>query len=410
MAHRIPYPPNKGDKIRAYHEVRGLSERGHEVHVLAFADAPDDLAAAGGLLPYCASVVVLPLDVPKAKARSLLALAGDGSLSLAYYRVAAMERSVGDAVARLAPDAWVAYSSVMSQYVPPGLRQRAVMDLVDVDSEKWRDYSLSHRWPMSSIYRIEARRLRRHELQVVRSFGASILATAREAELIRGDLDGPAATRLHSVVNGVDTEYFRPNVAQQIERTASERERQGQPDRRPRIVFTGAMDYEPNVEAVGWFAREAFPRIRQVRPDAVFQIVGSRPASAVRELASLPGVQVTGFVDDVRPYLWGASVCVIPLKIARGIQNKLLEAMACGRPVVATPDAVAAVAVRDGEEVVVAERTQFADAVLGLLTRPDQASHLEKLARQFVERDHSWSHMLGRFCGLVERTACVGEA
>jgi sugar transferase (PEP-CTERM/EpsH1 system associated) len=405
LAHRIPYPPNKGDKIRAFHEIRGLAGRGHQVDVLAFADDSRDLPFVADLRQFCASAEVMKLDTRLAKARSVLGLVRAEALSLAYFRQRDMARAVAERVRSTPPDACVVYSSPMAQYVPAQLRSRTVVDLVDVDSEKWRDYRASHRWPMSAVYGIESKRLRAFELSVVSGHALSVLATEREAALLRPDLPAGVSDRLSALVNGVDLEFYHPaNGFEPSEIPPAERryfEFGG-----PRVVFTGAMDYYANVEGVSWFARDVWPLVRAVFPMARFLVVGSRPAAAVIELERLPGVSVTGFVDDVRPYLWSADVCVAPLRIARGVQNKVLEACACGRPVVATPDAVAGLDLDAGEDVVVAGNApELAASILGVLTNAALAAALGASGRRYAERVHSWPAMLQRFSGLVESVA-----
>lgn len=365
LAHRLPYPPNKGDKIRSFHEIRGLAERGHEVHVVAFADCREDERMAAGLLHHAATAVTVPLDVRVAKMRALSAIVQRRPLSLAYFGQVMMRQAVSACLEHHGADVIVAYSSPMAQYVPPGRRARAVMDLVDVDSEKWSDYSKTHRRPMSWVYALEAKRLRAYELEIVRTFGATLLATEREAGLLRPDLPSESSGRLSALVNGVDTAFFHPTDVPASTETLPDAERRFFTDDWPTIVFTGAMDYHANVEAVSWFANQVWSRIRTAFPSARFLVVGSRPAPAVRALERIPGVVVTGFVQDVRPYLWCADLCVVPLMIARGVQNKLIEALACGRPVVATPEAVAALDLCPGRDVVVAQRgAEYGEAIV----------------------------------------------
>ena len=352
LAHRIPYPPNKGDKIRSYHELRALVERGHEVHLLAFADNVRDLQYQVNLARGCASVRVVRLRKFWARVRALLALLTSRPLSLGYFGSWKMRRLVNRALKRQQFDAVVVYSSGMAQYIPSSWRAKTIVDLVDVDSEKWREYSAKTSWPKNWLYSVESHRLREYEHEIVANFANSMLTTRREADLL-SDLDEfTRRARVRIMTNGVDSDYFQPEPSAAVGGNVIRLplSKTDKPISKPRLVFTGAMDYYANVEAVQWFAAEVFPLIRQQEPQAEFFIVGSDPTAEVRKLAEQPGIIVTGTVEDVRPYLRDAAVCVAPLRIARGIQNKILEAMAMARPVIASSECAAAVEAEIGQE------------------------------------------------------------
>lgn len=407
LAHRVPFPPNKGEKIRAFHEIRGLRERGHEVHVLAFVDDPADLEHERALAAHCSSVTLIRLDRRAAAVRALMAVAGSSPWSLAYFNSARMRDAVARAAQSVAPQAWVTYSSPMTPYVPIDSRAHTLADFIDVDSEKWKAYAAASSPPSSWVYAAEARRLRAYEVSVAETFGATLLATAPEADLLRRDLTAPAASRLHALVNGVDADHFRP------EATPGEARRALPPGERaflaggaPCVVFTGVMDYRPNVEGVLWFAREVWPRVTRDVPGARFLVVGSKPTAAVRALDGRAGITVTGFVADTWPYLAGSAACVAPLRIARGVQNKVLEAMACGRPVVATQAALTGLAATDGVDAIAADAPEdMAAALVSLIQDVARARAVGSAGRAFVGRDHSWTSMLNRFAALVEAVA-----
>ena len=408
LAHRIPYPPDKGDKIRAFHEIRGLAAQGHQVDVLAFADDRADLKRVDDLRQHCASAEIIWLDTRIARGRSLMALFGSRALSLAYFEHHSMGLAVAERLRDSVPDACVVYSSPMAQYVPATLRRRTVVDLVDVDSEKWRDYSMRHRWPISSVYATEARRLRNCELSIVEAFGRTVLSTEREASLLQSRLSSSARERLSAIVNGVDLDFYGP-AGQGDRRALPQDEREFLEGDRPRVAFVGAMDYYANEDAARWFAAEVWPVVRAGHPTAQFLIVGAKPTSRVRALERFPGVTVTGRVEDVRPYLWSADVCVVPLRIARGVQNKVLEAFACARPLAATGVALAGLSVRVGVDALVADDAPgLAAAVHRLLVDPSVAARLGRSARSYAERAHSWQVMLERFVTLVESVAAPG--
>jgi sugar transferase (PEP-CTERM/EpsH1 system associated) len=390
LAHRIPYPPNKGDKIRSYHELRAFIERGHEVHLLAFADDLDDLSYQVDLARMCASVGIVPLRARRAKLRAAANLLTARPLSLGYFASLRMRRRAARAVAEHDFDAVFVYSSTMAQYVPRHLASRAVVDLVDVDSEKWRDYSARTEGVKSRLYALEWKRLRRYEHELVSRFAHTIVTTPREAALLDELDEFTRRARLRVITNGVDLDYLQPA---------------GQPPNPspPRLVFTGAMDYYANVEGVRYFVEEIFPLIRARAPQAEFFIIGGKPSDEVKRLGLQDGVTVTGFVEDVRPYLSAATACVAPLRIARGVQNKVLEAMAAGKAIIATPEAAAGLRAVDGEHLRVAGDPQsFAEAVVGVIQDEGQREILGNQARAFVETEHDWRPLLQKLTQLVE--------
>lgn len=332
LSHRIPYPPDKGDKIRSYHVLRALAAR-HTVHVGTFVDDDADREHEEAVRRLCGGeVCVRPLAARAARLRSARGLLTGQPLTLAYYADAVLARWVQDLGTRRRLTGVYAFSSAMGPYAeraaiaPGGVR---LMDFCDVDSDKWRQYAADHRPPMSVVYSREARTLAAVEEKYVRRFDGSLVVSGMEAEILRRIAPGDGG-RIRVVPNGVDTDYFNPALPFDDPFAAGTLP----------VVFTGAMDYHANVDAVQWFAREVFPAVRRQRPACVFAIVGSNPTAEIRSLAALDGVIVTGRVADVRPYLAHASAVVAPLRIARGVQNKVLEALAMARPVIATENAV----------------------------------------------------------------------
>jgi sugar transferase (PEP-CTERM/EpsH1 system associated) len=390
LIHRIPYPPNKGDKIRSYHLLKHLV-RHYRVHLATFVDDPDDWQYVPHVEALCASSHFAGMKPLVARVRSLQALVKNCSLSLEYYRDASLARWVDETVAKHKIERVLVFSSAMAQYADPYRSARRVVDFVDVDSDKWRQYADQKSWPMNWLYRYEARQLLAYERRVARDYDASLFVSAPEADLFR-QLAPESTAKIGHFNNGVDTDYFSPDQPHADPYPAGERA----------LVFTGAMDYWPNVDAVQWFAAEVFPALRERFANLKFYIVGARPAPAVQELAKLPGVVVTGTVPDVRPYIAHAAVSVAPLRIARGIQNKVLEAMAMATPVVVSPQALEGIDAVPGSELVLAEdAAAFVDAVSTLLAGQDSAAAaIGAAARAKVQRRYSWSSNL----------ACIGES
>jgi sugar transferase (PEP-CTERM/EpsH1 system associated) len=390
IAQRIPYPPNKGDRIRSSHALQAFIERGHEVHLLAFADDLNDLNYRVDLGRMCATVDIVPLRRVWAGARAFVNLASMRPLSLGYFASRKMRRLVKRAVSNHDFDAVFVCSSAMAQYVPRELASRAVVDMADVDSEEWRDYAGGANPLMSRIYSLEWKRLRECEYKIVTRFANTVVTTRREVALLDRLDEFTRRARLRTISNGVDLDYFRPSS--QSPDTIS-----------PRLAFVGAMDHFANVEGARYFAEEVFPLIRSRESRAKFSIIGANPTAEVKKLARYPGVIVTGEAPDTRPYLREATLCVVPLRIARGAQNEVLEAMAAGKAVIASPEAVDGLRVVDGESLMIAgSPRRFAVAALEVIRNASLRESLETQARYFVESEHDWKSLLQRLVELVE--------
>jgi len=398
LVHRLPYPPNKGDKVRSFHFLKHLAGR-YRVFLGTFIDDPSDWQHVEALKRMCAEVHVEPIVPWSKRARSVTAFLSGEALTLPYFRSRELGRWAEEIVRRERVTRAFAFSSPMAQYLLDLPQVRCLVDFVDMDSAKWGDYALRRKWPGSLLYKREARHLLAYERDIAGRAAASIFVTDEEAQRLRSETPG-CAERVVVIRNGVDSEHFSPSrdLASPFA-----------PDERP-IVFTGSMDYWPNVDAVVWFAREVLPRIRGCDLSVRFYVVGMNPDAAVRALASDPATTVTGRVDDVRPYLQHARVVVAPLRVARGIQNKVLEAMAMAKPVVASAASAAALSVRQGVELEVASDAQgFASKVL-MLMDPTRADAMGRLARSRVAQDYAWSASLNLLDELLQRGGDTSQA
>jgi len=406
LVHRIPFPPNKGDKVRSFHLLRYLSQH-YRIWLGTFVDDPDDWRHLDEVRQYCAEVCCRPLSPRWAKLGALRGLVTGEALTLPYYRDARLRRWVDTVVTEQGIQRALVFSSAMAQYLrgPRHAGLRRVMDFVDVDSAKWAQYAASAAWPLNEIQRRESERLLKFERTVAAEFAASAFVTAEEAALFRRLAPAISPERIYGISNGVDSEYFAPDREYPNPYPAGEQA----------LAFTGAMDYWANVDAVCWFAQEVFPEIRRAIPDASFSIVGARPAAEVRQLAELPGVRVTGTVPDVRPWLAHARLAVAPLRIARGVQNKVLEAMAMARPVLTTPAAMEGiVSCPDLERWVVRpvipeddepSASDFAQAAVRWLADQTEAERLGRVGRDWVLRHYHWETNLSQFVTLLEGNA-----
>lgn len=388
LTHRMPYPPNKGDKIRSFHLLSYLARR-HEVYVASLVDEEGDLAHVGQITSRTRGFVYQLIDTKLRRMLSLRGLLRFRSVTVTYFYSARLQSAIDALIDKVGFDCYFCYSSPTAEYIfrsrhAHGKMARAlrVMDLIDVDSYKWRQYAQRAPTWKAWVYRLEAGLLSAYERHIARNFDRLFVASEKEC---RHFPYGETPGRLQVLSNGVDLKFFTPghSPARQIGDVS--------------LVFTGVMDYWPNVEGVTWFVNRILPHIQQAVPDTHLYVVGSRPTAEVKKLERLQGVTVTGFVDDIRDYLAAARVCVVPLRIARGIQNKVLEAMAMGKPVVATAEAFEGVQAVAGEDIIVADGEQaFIQDVVGLLRDSARAERIGARARLCAERHYRWASNLGK--------------
>ena len=389
LCHRVPYPPDKGEKIRAFHQVRALAER-HKVTLLALCDGPvPDLAP---LEAMCERVEVFPLSRPASYLRAAVGALRPRPLSLSFFESKELADRVRELVRRERFDVAVVYCSSMAPYAALAPDVPAILDMVDVDSAKWAQYARFAPLPLRPVYALEARRLRRYEASLAGRFQRIGFATGNETRLYKAN--APSA-RAVTLLNGVDVDFFQPL---DLPKAA-----------KPTLVFTGQMDYFANVDGVTHFAREVFPRLRQRYPEAELLIVGRSPVAAVRDLGELPGVQVTGAVGDVRPFLARAWVFVAPLRIAQGVQNKVLEAIASSLPVACSERVLAGLAdggFRSGRDLLAASTDEEMErAVAALIDDEGERERLAASARQRLLATYRWAPNLDRFEELVGTVA-----
>ncbi len=375
--HRFPYPPNRGGKIRPFNIIRHLSQK-HEVVVASLAHTQQELDEGDGLKEYCAEIYA---EVVPAKVRWLQALQALPSAtpsSVAYFGSSRLRRRIKEAASKTSFDAVMVHCAFAAQY---GLQVSAkfrLMDFGDMDSGKWLDYSKWRSFPRSWAYYLEGHKLRRYEKQIAAAFDSCTLTTQGELE----EFEKLQVDRPHNVIpNGVDGSYFHANG--------------GPAQGKPVVVFVGRMDYYPNIDGVLYFTESIFPAIRAAVPNVEFRIVGSNPTPAVQRLRQIPGVVVTGHVPDVRPFLKDAVVSVAPLRMARGTQNKILESMAIGIPVVSTPAAAKGIQAIPGIHILVAgDPDRFAGQVVEVLKNPQLRLGFSKAGREQVNSAHVWSRSM----------------
>ena len=389
LAHRIPFPPDRGDKIRSWHLIRHLAGLAR-VHLACFADDEADAAHLPALRDALAGrlgeahVEVRRAGKAVAGARALLA---EKPVSLTLFDSDRLRGFVERLLARGEVGTVFAYSGQMAQFVPEGCAQRFVMDFGDVDSAKFAQYAEDGSGPMRWVWRREAVRLAAFEKATAARADVCTFVSEAEAALFRVRT---GLGNIRALSNGIDFAFFDPEA---VFARLSEAER----GEGPILLFTGQMDYPPNIDAVNWFAREVLPLV----PRARFVIAGRAPTAEVQALAS-ERVTVTGAVPDIRSWLAACDVVLAPLRIARGIQNKVLEAMAMARPVVASPAAFEGIEAEPGRDLTVADGAQaMAAEISRLLTDEATRDALGAAARALVTRSYSWEHRLALLADIV---------
>lgn len=386
LTHRVPCPPDKGDRIRSYNLLRYLAQRA-DVCLGCLADEPWSEETARTIDSLTEDACITPIGFSRKVYGGVSLLAGR-SITEGWFHSRRLVRWIDQAARKRPFDAVVTFCSGMAPYAnrPGVLRTPLIVDLVDVDSEKWLQFSRAGSGPRNWLYGLEGARLRRLERRLGDRAAAVTLVSREEADLYRQI--APAANTV-AVGNGVDFAYFR---------------RPADAPRQPNaVVFLGALDYRPNIDGIRWFCREVWPSIRERYPAATLRIVGRRPTSAVRGLAEVAGVSVHADVPDVRPYLFEATVAVAPLEVARGVQNKVLEAMACETPVIASSQALEGISAVAGREALSADlATEWSDQIAHVFDDPALAGRLALAARNHVETQFDWGAQLAPLGQLLD--------
>jgi len=385
VCHRFPYPPKRGGKIRPFNMIRHLSID-HEVTVASLARSDEEAREAEGIAPYCAQYRVATVSAPIQWARMIATVPTLVTASASYFHSSALARTIRGLLREQTFDLIFVHCSSVAHYVADVRGVPKILDFGDMDSQKWIEYARYKPFPLSAGYRLEAWKLEREEKRLARLFDLCTATTRAEWETLESYRTGVPTDWFP---NGVDSDYFRPTDGHH------------DPDT---ICFVGRMDYYPNQECMFAFCASTLPLIRARRPEAKLLIVGADPSPAVKKLGELPGVTVTGSVPDIRPYLQRSALMVAPLNIARGTQNKILEAMAAGVPVVTSGVAAGGVDALEWEHFLVASTPgECAQAVLHVLEDPTERSRLAAAGRARMLSHHAWPNSMKRLDAIIER-------
>ena len=389
ITHRVPFPPDKGDRIRNYHILRQLA-RHHIVDLACLADEPVSDDTRKTLAELCDRMSIIPVSRFGRLVTAGLSVCSGRSISEGAFWSSELQRIVQDWHREKPYDAAIISASSLVPYLrtPAFAKVPAFVDVVDLDSQKWRDFAATASWPKSWLYRWEGARVRSVEADLLKWAEAATLVSRAEADLF----DTVAGTGSATVAtNGVDLEYYQPGDG---------------PTQRA-CAFVGALDYLPNVDAAIWFADEVWPQLRAKHPDAEYWLIGRKPTAAVQALATRPGIRLIGQVPDVRPHLAAAAVAIVPMRLSRGLQNKVLEALAMAKATVVAPPALAALKTVPGTHLLSAETAhEWVEAVSGLFDNPERRRELGRAGRQFVEEHHHWETCLRPLTDRIRAAIC----
>lgn len=417
LAHRLPYPPHKGEKLRAYHIMRGLAED-YDLFLGTMIDDPADWEHRWAFDDLCVGTCIADGRDRNRSVAALTSLVKREAVTFSYFRHPALMRWVTEMTTAHQFDAAILYSSGVAPYLAAMKNEpeRLIVDFVDADSAKWETLAETSHAPMRQVYAREARLMRATEVVLAQRADASLLVTDSEAALF-SKLTG--TTRgVQAVGNGVDLPYWQ--AARKFPSPYPE-------DGVPRVIFTGAMDYEPNIEAVTLFAEHAMPALARLGREVHFVIAGSNPAREVLALDKQADITVTGRVPDMRPWMAHAQCAIAPLMLARGIQNKVLEAMAAGIPAVVTKAALEGITARDGETVIVADGSDTSDgtsiaaqrkatgeacalAIDHLFANPERTKQIAEAAQKMIAENYSWEARVADFRAVLTRPNAVRDA
>lgn len=386
VTHRVPYPPDRGDRIRTWNVLKFLAARA-DVDLACLADEPVSDETMRELRNVTTQLAVIPHTGRRRYLRGALSLLRGKTVTEGLFESSQLETVLTEWNKANRYDAVMASSSGVARYLFPSYVTGSVkrwVDLIDVDSQKWLDYSRASRFPLSQVYRTEGNRLRNVERKLAETCDRLLVVSDAERDLFHSFCP---TNRISAVSNGVDYHYFAPQQHPQCEPHS--------------CVFVGVMNYKPNVDAARWFAEQVWPQIRLRYPDAQFYVVGKSPTAEVLALQSMAGIQVTGSVPDVRPWLFRATCAVVPLQIARGVQNKVLEAMACGRPVVCSPEPLKGLIAEPGRHLLRAHTpAEWVSSICRLFDDKQLQNTLGSAAAACVQQCYSWDAALASLAEL----------
>lgn len=402
IAQRIPYPANKGEKIRSFNQAKYLADLGHNIHIMSPIEDESEIA-------YCQQLAALDnfsCDyhlLPAKPLRLLTGLMKNESLSVANFYHTTLQKKIDNVLSTEAFDVVLCTSSAVAKYVfnskvlaTLAKKPKLLLDYMDLDSDKWQQYADKTAIPMKWVYQREAKLIARYELKVQQVFDAGFFIADAEVALFKKNAQQVLASsnntmeNIHTLGNGMNTQEFYPATKKPNNKA-------------PVFIFTGVMDYKPNVDAVVWFVEECWPAILAELPQAEFIIAGMNPNTAVMNLQQYNGITITGFVDEILPYYHKADYFVAPFRLARGVQNKVLQAFACGLPVISTPMGAEGIECKDNQHILLADTpADFLTKVRQLETETTFKQQLIENALTLIQAEYSWQGKLSPLQVIIE--------
>lgn len=387
LSHRFPYPPTRGDKIRSYNMVKYLHAQGHQVSIASLSRSPEETAECQGIKDFCEDFILVEVNEIVQKIRMVSRLLSKDPSSMGYFYSGELQKEVDKLLLANKYDLIMVFSSSAAQYVEHVNDTPKMLDFCDMDSQKWLAYIDYKNWPISQGYDLEGRKLEADEKRLAKLFDLCSCATDFEVETLDEYNTGVASGYFP---NGVDSDFFKP-IDVEFEKNS--------------ICFVGRMDYYPNEVCIVNFCHDVLPIIRKKYPDVTFKVIGAAPPKSVLDLNELPGVLVTGTVDDIRKHVQSCQVMVTPLVIARGTQNKILEGMAMGLPVVSSHLAARGVDAVIGEHILAATTPdEYANEIMDLFVDPQKQEKFSKAGRERVLSHHNWTHAMQLMQKCIDQT------
>ena len=389
ISQRVPYPPNKGEKIRTYFQMDHLLTKGHQVSICTPAHNHEDVQSIESL-NTTKNIPIIFEKMGRSFPRLIMGLMSFKALSVSNFYSTRLQRKLDQLIKQHDFDVILCTSSSMAEYIfkSDKIKSHSVtnqtamllMDFMDLDSDKWKQYSTSTSWPMNWVYAREARLLARFEHKIQQTFDHCFFISQNEVDLFHERIG--LTQNVHVLGNGIDTDSFYPS--------------EKKPENiDPVFIFTGVMDYKPNVDAVLWFMEHTWDLIREKYPQARFIIAGMNPSQVIQNLSRTPGIEVTGFVDDILPFYHQSDYFVAPFTIARGVQNKILQAFACGLPVIASSMGAEGIEYKDGEHIIIAEKaSEYLSAIDKLESDPLLKTDIKDKALKLIHDQYSWDGKL----------------
>ena len=406
LSHRVPYPANKGEKIRTFNQLSQLVNKGHKVTVVTPVEDEQSRTYVQQLSERL-KIKVVHAPLGNRLLRILGGFTSRQALTVTNFYSEDLQQQINSLIIAEKPDAIMCSSSAMSRYIFQSSTAalieeqniRLVMDFMDLDSLKWQQYAELKPWPLSLVYKREAKLVSELESRVLHHFDSSMFVSKEEKDLL--ELEPEIMSKVHAIANGVDRGAYHPAEVEDTATTNTAKQKLFG-DAAPVVLFTGVMDYFPNIEAVVWFADEVWPALLQKHPQAKFVVAGMRPSRKITDLEKRSRIEVTGFVDDILPLYQQADFMVAPFKVGRGIQNKVIQSMACGLPVIASPAGAAGIKYVNMEHLIIAETTEdYLSATETLLNDTDRYQKIRSNALELIESQFSWESETARLEKLL---------